>query len=84
MTRRQAEVSNLDRVYSVDAALIAQYGALSEPVARAMVWFGFMMAGTLTSELMLFAGDRTAVRAATVQHAMAGLASTLASLNPPA
>lgn len=98
----------------VDAALITQHGAVSEPVARAMafgairhshaqvsvavtgvagptggssekpvgtVWFGFMVAGTLTSEVMQFAGDRAAVRMATVQHAVSGLVRRLTSLN---
>ena len=97
----------------VDAALIEQHGAVSEPVARAMafgavrhsraqvavavtgvagptggsmdkpvgtVWFGFSVAGTLTSEVMHFDGGRAAVRAATVQHALAGLISRLSSL----
>ena len=97
----------------VDAALITQHGAVSEPVARAMafgairhshaqvsvavtgvagptggspakpvgtVWFGFMVAGTLTSEVMLFAGDRAAVRMATVQHAVSGIVRRLVSL----
>ena len=98
----------------VDAALIAQHGAVSEPVARAMafgairhshaqvsvavtgvagptggnagkpvgtVWFGFSVAGMLTSERMQFGGDRAAVRAVTVLHAMRGLAKRL---NPSA
>ena len=97
----------------VDAALIAQHGAVSEPVARAMafgavrhshalvsvavtgvagptggspdkpvgtVWFGFMVAGTLTSERMLFNGDRAAVRAATVSHALAKLCALLSAI----
>jgi nicotinamide-nucleotide amidase len=101
----------------VDAALVAQHGAVSEPVARAMafgairhsaaqvsvavtgvagptggsaekpvgtVWFGFMVAGTLTSERMLFDGDRATVRAATVRHAVVGLISRLGGLNLPA
>ena len=87
----------------VDAALIAQHGAVSEPVARAMaqgalahsraqvalavtgiagpgggspdkpvgtVWFGWCVQGRLTSEMRRFAGDRAAVRAATVRHAL--------------
>ena len=100
----------------VDAALIAQHGAVSEVVARAMafgavrhsraqvgvavtgvagptggsadkpvgtVWFGFLVDGRLTSETQRFDGDRAAVRAATVQHALqrlltAACASTLA------
>ena len=99
----------------VDAALIAQHGAVSEPVARAMafgairhsqaqvsvavtgvagpsggsvdkpvgtVWFGFSVAGTLTSERMLFDGDRAAVRAATVDHAVGKLLTLLQKTLP--
>ena len=87
----------------VPSALIAQHGAVSEPVARAMaegalahsraqvslavtgvagpsggsadkpvgtVWFGWCVAGQTHSELQQFAGDRAAVRAATVHHAL--------------
>lgn len=87
----------------VDAALIAQHGAVSELVARAMafgavrhsraqvgvavtgiagptggsaqkpvgtVWFGFHVDGRLSSEMVRFDGDRAAVRAATVDHAL--------------
>lgn len=87
----------------VDAQLIAQHGAVSEPVARAMaqgalahshaqvavavtgvagptggtpekpvglVWFGFALPGLVHIERMNFAGDRAAVRAGTVQHAL--------------
>lgn len=94
----------------VDAALIAQHGAVSEPVARAMaagaiahshaqvavavtgvagptggsaekpvgtVWFGFVLPGQVLSETRCFDGDRAAVRAATVDHALARLAEWL-------
>jgi nicotinamide-nucleotide amidase len=94
----------------VDAALIAQHGAVSEPVARAMaqgavdhahaqaavavtgvagpgggsadkpvgmVWFGWSVPGGLHSEVQHFAGDRAAVRAATVRHALARLLDLL-------
>ena len=91
----------------VDAALIAQNGAVSEAVARAMaqgalnrsraqvavsvtgvagptggtaakpvgtVWFGFATRTSVLTEVLtercLFAGDRAAVRQATVQHAL--------------
>ncbi|WP_235501152.1 MULTISPECIES: CinA family protein [unclassified Hydrogenophaga] len=94
----------------VPAALIAQHGAVSEPVARAMaagalaqsaaqlavavtgvagptggsadkpvgtVWFGWATpAGTFT-EHQRFDGDRAAVRAATVRHALTGLLQRL-------
>ncbi len=94
----------------VDAQLIAEHGAVSEPVVRAMafgaarrskarisvavtgiagptggsadkpvgtVWFGFSVHGTLHSEVQHFAGDRTRVREATVQHALARLVALL-------
>jgi nicotinamide-nucleotide amidase len=90
----------------VDAQQIAEHGAVSELVARAMahgavrhsraraavavtgvagptggsaakpvgtVWFGFMVDGRLSSETCRFAGDRAAIRAATVRHALARL-----------
>ena len=94
----------------VPADLIAQHGAVSEPVVRAMVqgalahshaqvavavtgvagptggsadkpvgtvWFGWATpAGTFT-EHQRFDGDRAAVRAATVRHALAGLLQRL-------
>ena len=95
----------------VDAGLIAQHGAVSEVVARAMafgairharaqvsvavtgvagptggsadkpvgtVWFGFQVDGQLTSETRRFDGDRAAVRAATVRHALQRLLQLLA------
>ena len=95
----------------VGADLIAQHGAVSEVVARAMafgairhsraqvsvavtgvagptggspgkpvgtVWFGFQVDGRLTSETRLFHGDRAAVRAATVQHALRRLLELVA------
>jgi nicotinamide-nucleotide amidase len=94
----------------VDPALIAQHGAVSEVVARAMafgavrhsqarvsvavtgiagptggsagkpvgtVWFAFMVDGRLTSETLRFDGDRAAVRAATVRHALQRLLELL-------
>ena len=94
----------------VDAALIDQHGAVSDPVARAMaegaitrsraqasvavtgvagptggsaekpvgtVWLAWHVDGRTHSELRHFAGDRTAVRMATVQHALARLARLL-------
>lgn len=94
----------------VDAALIAQHGAVSEPVARAMaagaiarshaqvavavtgvagptggsaakpvgtVWFGFALPGEVLTEIRRFDGDRAAVRAATVDHALTRLVELL-------
>ena len=103
----EAKVDSL----GVDPALIAQHGAVSEVVARAMafgairhslgqasvavtgvagptggsaekpvgtVWFGFQVDGRLTSEMRRFDGDRAAVRAATVRHALQRLLELLA------
>ncbi len=100
----------------VDAALIAEYGAVSEPVARAMaagaiahspaqvavavtgvagpggasadkpvgtVWFGFALPGLLVSEVRYFAGDRAAVRSATVHHALARLIALITASETP-
>ena len=94
----------------VDAQAIAEHGAVSEVVARAMafgaqrhsraqvalavtgvagptggsqakpvgtVWFGWSVQGRLTSERLRFDGDRAAVRAATVQHALRRLLELL-------
>jgi nicotinamide-nucleotide amidase len=46
-------------------------GSVEKPVGT--VWFGFVVAGRLTSELRRFDGDRAAVRTATVRHAIEGL-----------
>lgn len=50
-------------------------GSASKPVG--MVWFGFAQDGRVVSEVRYFAGDRAAVRAATVQHAVQGLIQLL-------
>jgi nicotinamide-nucleotide amidase len=46
-------------------------GSAAKPVGT--VWFGWNIHGTVTSQVRLFTGDRAAVRAATVQHALAQL-----------
>jgi nicotinamide-nucleotide amidase len=94
----------------IDAMLIAQHGAVSDEVVRAMaegalthshaqvavavtgiagptggsatkpvgtVWFAWATAQGVTSEVQHFAGDRAAVRATTVQHALHGLHTLL-------
>ncbi len=50
-------------------------GSADKPVGT--VWFAFALDGELTSEELRFAGDRAAVRAAAVRHALAGLVSRL-------
>jgi nicotinamide-nucleotide amidase len=46
-------------------------GSKDKPVGT--VWFGYMVDGRLTSETKRFDGDRPAVRAATVRHALDGV-----------
>jgi len=50
-------------------------GHRAKPVGT--VWFGFAVPGRLITEKQLFAGDRAAVRAATVQHALKRLVELL-------
>jgi nicotinamide-nucleotide amidase len=51
-------------------------GSRAKPVGT--VCFGFMVDGSLSSEMRRFDGDRAAVRAATVQHALQRLVELLA------
>lgn len=50
-------------------------GSRSKPVGT--VWFGFAVPGQLVTEKKHFDGDRAAVRAATVQHALTRLVELL-------
>lgn len=50
-------------------------GSVDKPVGT--VWFGYCVDGQLASEQCRFDGDRAAVRAATVEHALAGLLARL-------
>ena len=50
-------------------------GSPDKPVGT--VWFGFQVDGQLTSEIRRFEGDRAAVRAQTVDHALARLLELL-------
>ena len=51
-------------------------GTPSKPVGT--VWFGFQLDGRLSSEVQRFDGDRAAIRAATVEHALRRLLELLA------
>jgi len=51
-------------------------GSAEKPVGT--VWFGWATPAGVHSEVQHFGGDRAAVRAATVQHALARLAALLA------
>jgi nicotinamide-nucleotide amidase len=46
-------------------------GSTDKPVGT--VWFGFLVDGRLSSETVRFAGDRRAIRLATVAHALVRL-----------
>lgn len=50
-------------------------GSRSRPVGT--VWFGWSVGGQTSAECMLFTGDRAAVRAATVRHALERLIALL-------
>lgn len=50
-------------------------GSADKPVGT--VWFGWHVSGTTTAERCQFPGDRAAVRAATVEHALTRLAALL-------
>ena len=50
-------------------------GSADKPVGT--VWFGWSVNGSTHSECQRFDGDRAAVRAATVRHALAGLLARL-------
>ena len=50
-------------------------GSADKPVG--LVWFGFALPHQVLSEKMIFAGDRAAVRAATVQHVLQRLVQLL-------
>jgi nicotinamide-nucleotide amidase len=50
-------------------------GSRARPVGT--VWFGWSVNGQTSAECMLFAGDRAAVRAATVRHALERLIALL-------
>lgn len=50
-------------------------GSAEKPVGT--VWFGWSVNGQISSEVMRFDGDRAAVRAATVKHALQRLVTLL-------
>ncbi|MEW6694549.1 MAG: CinA family protein [Pseudomonadota bacterium] len=52
-------------------------GSAAKPVGT--VWFGWCVAGRVEAQCQRFAGDRAAVRAAAVEHALAGLLQRLAA-----
>lgn len=56
-------------------------GSAAKPVGT--VWFGWNVNGAVRTEMRRFDGDRAAVRAATVDHALAGLLALLEPTGTP-
>lgn len=56
---------------------IAGPGGGTEDKPVGLVWFGWSVGRTVTTERMVFPGDRQAVRRQTVAHALSGLADRL-------
>lgn len=56
-------------------------GSPGKPVGT--VWFGWHVHGHTDTECHRFGGDRAAVRAASVQHALAGLLARVRAATPP-
>ena len=55
-------------------------GSAEKPVGT--VWFGWSVAGQVVSEMRGFAGDRAAIRTATVDHALTRLVALLSQPRP--
>ena len=53
-------------------------GSADKPVGT--VWFGWAVGASVHTQLQVFAGDRAAVRAAAVRHALRGLVELLAQV----
>ena len=70
------EHSHADVAVAVTGIAGPTGGSADKPVG--MVWFGWCVAGQTHSQVQHFAGDRAAVRAATVRHALAGLQALVA------
>ena len=62
------EHSHADVAVAVTGIAGPTGGSADKPVG--MVWFGWSVDGRVAAEVQHFAGDRAAVRAATVEHAL--------------
>lgn len=73
--------SDADIAVSVTGVAGPGGGSADKPVG--LVWFGLATKSGVRSERMVFPGDRTAVRAATVVHALEMLATAVGSVSVP-
>lgn len=62
---------------SVAVTGIAGPGGGSDEKPVGLVWFGWSVGGSVTTERVVFPGDRQAVRRQTVAHALSGLTDRL-------
>ena len=69
------EHSHADVAVAVTGIAGPTGGSADKPVGT--VWFGFALNGECVTETMVFAGDRSAVRHATLRHAMTRLNALL-------
>ena len=69
------EHSHADVAVAVTGIAGPTGGSADKPVG--MVWFGFALNGECVTETKLFAGDRAAVRQATLRHALTRLNALL-------
>lgn len=72
--------SNAQAAVAVTGIAGPSGGSADKPVGT--VWFGFQVDGRLSSESRRFDGDRAAVRAASVRHALARLVDLVAQVPP--
>jgi nicotinamide-nucleotide amidase len=75
MVRGAAERAHTQVAVAVTGIAGPSGGSDAKPVGT--VWFAWNVAGCITSEVMHFAGDRAAVRNATVLHALQRLLTLL-------
>jgi len=75
MVRGAAERARAQVAVAVTGIAGPSGGSAAKPVGT--VWFAWNVAGSITSEVMHFDGDRAAVRSATVLHALQRLLALL-------
>lgn len=77
MARGAAQQARVQASVAVTGIAGPSGGSADKPVGT--VWFGWSVGGQTSTERRVFAGDRAAVREATVVHALQGLLVRLAS-----